>query len=162
MERSIDLKRIDDTTRNHVVKIINENWGSPIIVTKGKVHNAAETPGFIAVSDGQIVGLLTYHIANQECEIVLLESFAENIGTGGRLLQEVQTEAEKCKCRRLWLITTNDNTKAIRFYQKRGFDMAALYRNAVDQSRKLKPEIPLFGYDEIPILHEIEFEKVLR
>ncbi len=52
----------------------------------------------------------------------------------------------------------NDNINAIRFYQKRGFDMAHLFRNAMDISRKLKPEIPLIGDNSIPLRHEIEFE----
>lgn len=39
--------------------------------------------------------------------------------------------------------------------------MKALHLNAVVKSRKIKPEIPLYGFDNIPILHEIEFEKIL-
>jgi acetolactate synthase regulatory subunit len=61
----------------------------------------------------------------------------------------------------VWLITTNDNPSAIRLYQKRGFDIIALHVNAVRESRKIKPEIPLKGYDDIPILYEIEFERML-
>lgn len=59
------------------------------------------------------------------------------------------------------LITTNDNINAIRFYQKRGFDMAHLFHNALDVSRKLKPEIPLIGENSIPLQHEIEFERFI-
>lgn len=59
------------------------------------------------------------------------------------------------------LITTNDNINAIRFYQKRGFDMARLFRNALEASRRLKPEIPLLGENDIPLRHEIEFELLL-
>jgi hypothetical protein len=60
-----------------------------------------------------------------------------------------------------WLITSNDNIRALRFYQRRGWDMVALYRNAVDESRKLKPEIPQRGDHDIPVRHEIEFELLL-
>ena len=59
------------------------------------------------------------------------------------------------------MIATNDNIRALRFYQKRGFDLVSIYRFAVNESRKLKPQIPLLGVDDIPILHEIEFEKLL-
>jgi hypothetical protein len=65
-------------------------------------------------------------------------------------------------CTRLWLITTNDNLHALRFYQKRGFMLVAVHRNAVEQSRKLKPEIPLYGKDGIPIRDEIELEMLLN
>lgn len=56
---------------------------------------------------------------------------------------------------------TNDNIDAIRFYQKRGFDMARLYRNALEVSRSLKPSIPVIGDYGIPLRHEIEFEMIL-
>jgi ribosomal protein S18 acetylase RimI-like enzyme len=55
----------------------------------------------------------------------------------------------------------NDNLHALRFYQKRGFVLVALHRNALEASRKLKPEIPLVGIDGIPIRDEIELELVL-
>lgn len=57
------------------------------------------------------------------------------------------------------MTTTNDNLHALRFYQKRGFDLFALHRFAVDRARKQKPQIPLFGNDNIPIRHEIELIK---
>lgn len=36
--------------------------------------------------------------------------------------------------------------------------MVALHVDAIKKSRAIKPEIPLIGFDDIPILHEIEFE----
>ena len=86
----------------------------------------------------------------------------ENRGLGTRLLDMAIEAAREKSCRRVVLITTNDNIRAIRFYQKRGFDMARLYRNALDVSRRLKPEIPLIGEDSIPLRHEIEFEMELK
>jgi hypothetical protein len=39
--------------------------------------------------------------------------------------------------------------------------MARLFRGALEVSRKLKPEIPLIGENNIPLRHEIELELVL-
>jgi len=39
--------------------------------------------------------------------------------------------------------------------------MCAIRLNELDFSRELKPTIPLIGEDDIPLLHEIEFEMVL-
>ena len=64
-------------------------------------------------------------------------------------------------CRRVWLITTNDNCTALRFYQRREFDMVAFYRDAVREVRRLKGEIPDLGLDNIPLRHEIELELTL-
>lgn len=155
------IERIDAGTRKLVIDYISNNWGSNIIVTKGKVHNAEELPGFVALVDGEVKGSITYNIENNECEIVSLGSLQENIGIGSELINRVVNEAKNNGCKRVWLITTNDNIHAIRFYQKRGFDMVALHRNAINESRKIKPQIPLTGIDGIPILHEIEFEIIL-
>jgi ribosomal protein S18 acetylase RimI-like enzyme len=77
------------------------------------------------------------------------------------LIEGVKSTAVSKKCRRIWLITTNDNTSGLRFYQKRGFVLSALYRNALEQSRELKPEIPSVGLDGIPLRDEIELELIL-
>jgi ribosomal protein S18 acetylase RimI-like enzyme len=58
--------------------------------------------------------------------------------------------------RRLVVVTTNDNLHALRFYQKRGFVLAELRTNALAAARQIKPEIPLFGNDNIPLRDEIE------
>jgi hypothetical protein len=61
----------------------------------------------------------------------------------------------------LWLITTNDDLRALGFYQKRGMSLVMVYRNAMDLARKLKPQIPLVGLNCIPFRDEIELEMVL-
>ncbi len=156
-----ELKPIDEETREEAVNLIIENWGSHIIVTKGKIHSARDLPGFIVNVNGKIGGLITCHIENGECEIVCLESTFQNQGFGTNLIDKVVETARGHNCKRVWLITTNDNTHAIRFYQKRGFNIAGIHINAIQESRKIKPQIPLYGFDNIPILHEIEFEKIL-
>lgn len=156
-----EIKFIDEKIKKEVVDFITTNWGSPIMVTKGKIHSMDKLPGFVSLVEGNMKGLITYHIDGEDCEIVSLDSLVENKGIGNKLIECVIEKAKEENCKRVWLITTNDNTRAVRFYQKRGFDMTALHVNAVRESRKIKPEIPLKGYDDIPILHEIEFEKML-
>lgn len=157
----IEIHPIDESTRKAVVDFITENWGAPIVVTKGKLHSADQLPGFIAYKNGQLAGLITYHIENGDCEIVSLDSVIENQGIGTRLIEEAVKKAREQECKKVWLITTNDNTAAIRFYQKIGFRFAGLHLNAIEESRKIKPQIPLYGCDNIPILDELEFEKTL-
>lgn len=114
--------------------------------------------GFIAWEDGSRLGLVTYNVDGNECEITSLNTMRESIGIGSALLNAVKVAAIAAHCQRLWLITTNDNLRALRFYQKRGWRLVAVYPNALEQSRRLKPEIPLMGLDGIPLRDEIELE----
>jgi len=102
--------------------------------------------------------LITYNIKVSQCEIVTLNSLVEKQGIGSGLIETVRKKASALGCKRLWLITTNDNIDAIKFYKKRGFKVAAIHKNAVNESRRLKPEIPLTGIDGVPICDEIEME----
>ncbi|HUT67148.1 MAG TPA: GNAT family N-acetyltransferase [Dehalococcoidales bacterium] len=144
-----------------MARLIKEWWAGPKIITRGKVHYADKLPGFIAVQDGKTAGLITYDIVGDQCEIVSMNSLVEGKGIGSTLIDAVKNVAQKARCKRLWLITTNDNTAALRFYQKRGFLLVAIHRNALEQSRRLKPEIPLIGNDGIPLRDEIELEMIL-
>ena len=161
MERDYTIKPIKDSDREWVRGLLMDSWGSPRVVTRGKIHNADELPGFIAVYRDEPAGLVTYRLYGDVCEIITLNSLVEGIGIGATLLDSVRDAASAAGCRRIWLITTNDNLHAIRFYQKRGFVLAALHRNAIEQSRKLKPGIPLTGIDGIPLRDEIEMEILL-
>jgi ribosomal protein S18 acetylase RimI-like enzyme len=131
------------------------------VVTRGESYCPAELPGFVIIRDTDRVGLVTYHIEGQDCEIVTLNSMHPSMGIGSALISALVKVAKQEMCKRIWVITTNDNTCALRFYQKKGFVLVAVYRNAIKESRQIKPEIPLIGYDGIPIRDEIELEYVL-
>jgi ribosomal protein S18 acetylase RimI-like enzyme len=137
-----------------------EHWGAVEMISRGVVMYPHTHPGFIAMHNGERVGLLTYQMIDGACEVTCLESLRPSIGVGSKLIEAVKTAARAAGCRRLWLITTNDNMNALRFYQKRGFALVAVHRNALEESRKLKPQIPLIGYDGIPLRDEIELEMV--
>ena len=129
------------------------------MVLRGKEVDMTGVEGFFFQEDGAIIGLVTYLVSDGVLEITSLDSLREKQGIGSELLEYVVREAQQRGCKKIVLITTNDNLNAMRFYQKRGFDMARLFRNAVDAARKLKPEIPLLGENAIPLRHEIELER---
>ncbi len=144
-----------------MASLLTEHWGSARSVSRGRIYQADELPGFIAVHQNKPVGLITYNIDMKECEITTMNSLIEGKGIGSALVDAVKGVAITAKCKRLWLITTNDNTHALHFYQKYGFLLVAVHRNAIEKSRLLKPEIPLTGNDGIPIRDEIELEMKL-
>jgi ribosomal protein S18 acetylase RimI-like enzyme len=141
--------------------LIADQWGGLKMVTRGILYDMTTLPGLIAWRGPERVGLLMYRIGGDEIEVMSLDSLMEGIGIGSALLAAVQIVARSARCRRLWLITTNDNLHALRFYQRRGFRLAALYPNALAVSRQIKPQIPLIGLDEIPLRDEIELELFL-
>lgn len=155
---TFDIRDLTPEDKHWVQRVLAQYWGSSVQITRGKKYQADELPGLVAQRDGSEVGLLTYNIENDECEIITHNSMAGHGGIGSCLLDEVRSKAREAECKRLWLITTNDNTPALRFYQRRDFDMVAFHKDAVTQARSLKPEIPNVGFDGIPIKHELELE----
>jgi GNAT superfamily N-acetyltransferase len=136
---------------------LTELWDE-IVVSRGRVHDPAALPGFVAEEGGEPVGLVTFRIDGGECEVVTINAFPKGGGAGTALIGAVAGAAREAGCARIWLITTNDNLRALRFYQRRGFRLAALHRDALARSRELKPSIPEIGLDGIPLRDELELE----
>ena len=157
----MEIKRIGQEDREAVNAFILQQWFAMEMVVHGESIDLGTADGWFACEDGEIIGLITYRITGRKMEILSLDSLKENKGIGTTLLNEAIREAKISDCSEIMLITTNDNLSALRFYQKRGFDMVRLYCNAVEQARKLKPQIPLIGIDGIPLRHEIELEMKL-
>lgn len=154
----MQISPITDALRPWVNRVLTERWGSPRIVSRGHLHDALALPGFVARIGDTPLGLLTYRMETDACEIVSLDSLSEGMGIGSALISEVLSLAQKAGCLRVWLITTNDNMQALAFFQRRGFTLKAIYTDAVAKSRRLKPEIPLTGIGGIPLRDEIELE----
>lgn len=138
---------------------LTERWGAAVVASLSGLHDAATLDGLVAELDGQTVGLLTYRVEGDECEAVTVDSYRSGLGIGTALLRAVAELARSRGCRRVWLITTNDNTPALRFYQRQGWDFVRLHHGAVDEWRRtVKPQIPERGLDSIPIDHALELE----
>lgn len=155
------VRELDEGDREWASEVFNRFWGSTTVVARGRLYPLEALPGFIAVREGKAVGLVTFHLHGEGCEIVTLNSVEEDRGVGSALVEAVRDLAARRGCRRLWLVTTNDNTPALRFYQRRGFRVIAVYPGAIEAARRLKPEIPRLGIDGIPLRDEIELELTL-
>jgi RimJ/RimL family protein N-acetyltransferase len=149
---------INEQYREEVNYRLKEEWSCPPVISRGRAIDTTELPGFVAIEEERIAGIVTYHMEEGACEIVTFNSFLMNRGVGTLMVKVMLQTAKEAGCQRLWLITTNDNTNAIRFYQRKGFELIAVHINAILESRRMKPEIPMIGEDGIPIKHELEFE----
>lgn len=159
---SITLRKIMEQDRTWLARFAVERWGAATVVSRGVVYEIATLPGFIAEDGDKCVGVVTYRREKQACEIISIDSLRPEQGIGTLLIEAIKDLALQAGCTRLWLITTNDNLNALRFYQKRDFALVAVYSRAVEQSRKLKPEIPLMGAYGIPLRDELELEMLLE
>jgi ribosomal protein S18 acetylase RimI-like enzyme len=156
------LRRLSSDDVPRLRQFLIEHWGGEEMITRGHLYRPEQLEGFIVEDGEEWVGLLTFVIKDGECEVTSLDSLREGLGIGSKLLEQAIEEARVRGCKRLFLITTNDNLNALGFYQKRGFEITAIYRGAVNASRKIKPGIPLVGYNNIPLRDEIELEIPLK
>jgi len=155
------IRPVDSNDGDWIAQFITERWGAEFIAAHYEVYHCRNLPGFIAIEGKEKVGLATYAIVGGDCEVVSLDSLRPCAGIGTGLIEAVKAAASGSGCRRLWLVTTNDNMNALRFYQKRGFVLVKINRNAIEFARNLKP-VPLIGADGIPLRDEIELEMILE
>jgi ribosomal protein S18 acetylase RimI-like enzyme len=140
----------------------SEPLGGLEVVSRGTLHALTALPGVVALRGGERVGFACYRVSGPEAELVAIRAVAEGAGVGTALLAAVEAAAAAAGCRELRVVTTNDNTPALRFYQQRGFRIAAIGEGAVDRARRLKPSIGAVGLDGIPRRDEIELGRPLR
>lgn len=159
----IDVRPLTESDRAWAVQGEAESWSTPVVARLGELVDPTQLPGFIALLDGQRAGLASYAVRGDECELVTIRSLHEGRGVGRALLDAVCDAAVEAGCTRLWLITTNDNLRALELYQRWGMEIVAFYRHAVTEARRhLKPSIPERGAQGIPIAHELELELRLQ
>jgi GNAT superfamily N-acetyltransferase len=150
------------------------SWGEPRVAAGGRLYDLRTLPALVAtrpVVPGsardrggtheadepteQIIGVLTYEIDGDAIEVVSIEAVPPHHGTGTALLAAAADLGKAAGLARLFLVTTNDNIDAFRFYQRRGLHILEVRPDGVARSREVKPLIPLIGSYGIPMRDEI-------
>ncbi len=159
---SVDVRAVREDERAWLAGFYEEHWGSPLMARLGELVDLRDLPALVAEFEGEVAAVATYAIRGEECELAGLTTAMRRVGGGSALVEAVAGLARDAGCSRLWVLTTNDNTPALRFYQRAGFDLCALHVGAVDAARRaLKPAIPETGRDGIPLRHELVLELAL-
>ena len=155
------MRALHDDERDWMREVIRERWGSEVIVGRGHVHLVDALPALVAFDREERVGLLVYRLDPDLAEIITLDALRERVGVARALIEAMAARARDTGAARLLVMTTNDNLRALRLYQRAGFRIVEVRPGAVDQARASKPSIPLLGHDEIPIRDEIDLVREL-
>lgn len=150
---------LTEEDRRWLTALWSAQWGGDVMVSRGKTYRLRDQAVLIARRNGARTGAAAYN--PETGELLSLNAVPQGSGVGSALLRAFEQIARQAGLRRVWLVTSNDNLDSLRFYQRRGYRIAAVYPNAVDQARRLKPQIPLTGCYGIPVRDEIELEKEL-
>jgi GNAT superfamily N-acetyltransferase len=134
-------------------------FGGRLQARRGELVDVLDASGFVALDErANRIGLLTYASRKDGVEILYVEALHRQRGVGTLLLEALFRLVGN---QTVWVVTTNDNLDALRFYQRRGFAIRTVRVGAVDTARAtVKPAIGLVGEYEIPLHDEIELERV--
>ena len=124
---SLDVRDFEPADHEWARRLIGDHQGGDHRVGRlGELLDPTEMEGIVAELDGRPVGLLTVHETDRGLEVLTLHSEVSGVGAGTRLLETALRVAEASHAPRLWLVTTNDNVDAIRWYLRRGLTVAAV------------------------------------
>jgi L-amino acid N-acyltransferase YncA len=111
--------------------------------------------------EGRLQGVATWIVEEGNLYLATLNNVTDRRGVSSALLEAMIALGREKGFSVLRALISNDNTRALRFYQRRGFRIVAVHIGIVDMMRRLKPTIPERGFDGILMRDEIELEMVL-
>ena len=65
--KTFQVKPLNKEDHDWVASLLMEYWDSTRMVTRGKLFQADELPGFAAIQDDKSAGLITYRIKGDQC-----------------------------------------------------------------------------------------------
>jgi GNAT superfamily N-acetyltransferase len=138
--------------------LLDEQFGGRFQARAGELLDALALEGFTAWRDVEPIGILMFRADEDWIELFLILAVPPRSGTGTALLDALVGEVRSRGVSRIRLTTTNDNTRAQRFYEQHGFVLVDVRRGAVDEARRSKPTIPTVAADGTPITDELDYE----
>jgi GNAT superfamily N-acetyltransferase len=136
-----------------------ELWGLPVVSLE-REYSPAEVEGLVYRDEwGSAQGLITWYIEGEKAEIVTIDAFEQGRHIGGRLLSAAEEELRGRGIRRITILTTNDNLRAIAFYMRHGYRLVAVHLDAMERVRAMKPGVPEIGHENLPLQDVMELVK---
>lgn len=135
--------------------------GSPVIGVL-RSYEPGDVEGLIwKDTESTLRAVVAWWIDGGRAEIVSLHAEPTGSGAGTQAMNAAEDELRRRGVTKVVLATTNDNVRALKFYQKRGYRLVRLHLDAMDKVREIKPGVPELGQDGIPLRDMWELEKHL-
>ena len=74
-------------------------WGAEIVGNHGEIFHPADLPGYAPFVGEEPVGLLSYHLTGNECEIVFINSWQKGLGAGNTIIEAARQTAGQTGCK---------------------------------------------------------------
>jgi ribosomal protein S18 acetylase RimI-like enzyme len=149
-----------DAERPAALDLFQQDFGRTRVATLGDVVDLAAADTLVAELEGAVAGALAWRRHGDGLHIVALatDPMWQRSGVGGYLLAEAEVLARRLALARLVVTTSNDNLPGLYFYQRHGYRIVEVVRDAVAAHPELHP-VP--GFADIPPIDELRLEKRL-
>ena len=156
----MDEGHLEPAPTSLIERLWEEYWGLPI-VSVDREYLPSDVEGLLWREGREAIGLVTWAVAGDQAEIVSLDAFVRGRRIGARLMEAAEAGLRSRGVRRLRVVTTNDNVRALGFYVRRGYRLVRLHLDAMNRVRALKPAVSSVGTDGVPLRDMWELEKDL-
>lgn len=138
-----------------------ELWGLPLVSVR-RNYVPGDVEGLVYRDEwGAPQGLVTWHIEGESAEITSVDAFEQGRHIGGRLVDGAEEALRALGVRKVMIVTTADNLRALAFYIRRGYRLVVVHLDAMDRVRAVKPDVPATGHDGLPLRDMLELTKQL-
>ncbi len=139
---------------------LRKRWGDSLLM-HGRVWMLGEYKAISAKRGNVLLGMVTYAFDKNTLLVLTLDNFSGEKGIGSRLLEAVSERGRAEGASLIRVMTTNDNTPSLRYFQLLGFRLVAFYPGAITNYRVFVPSLPETGVDGIAVRDALELEKPL-
>jgi ribosomal protein S18 acetylase RimI-like enzyme len=154
------VREASASDRAKAAELFKRHFDPAQLVCLDETISRDEGAALVAETDGELAGALAWRPFDGALHILALatDPMWQRAGVGGYLLAEAELLARRQNWPRAVVTLTNDNLPALYFYQRRGYRLAAIRRDAVAVRTGDQKAL---GFAGIPILDEIQLTKDL-
>jgi ribosomal protein S18 acetylase RimI-like enzyme len=147
--------------RDTAVGIFKRHFGHAPMTAFGQPVTLDGAQMLVAEVENEIGAALAWRPFDGAFHIIALatEPMWQRAGLGGHLVAEAELVARREQHDRIVATLANDNIPAMYLYQRRGYRITAVIRDAIAAQRRATDPV---GFAGIPILDELQLAKTLR